>query len=392
MTPAYRNPVDLGFDPDAVEDAWISLVQAADRGEFGGAAALIARGGDIALYRATGWAVAEPEADRSPMGADTVFDLASLTKVVATTPSILALIAQNRIGLDQPLGEIITEFGTEGRKAAVTIRALLTHSAGFRDWLPVFLEATGEQAYLDAFAATQPEWGPGTKVVYSDPSFITLGAVVHRVTGERIDEFARKTVFEPLGMSHTRFTPPRSWRGIIAATEIGNDFEARKGERQPAGQPWRSGLLRGEVHDGNAWYGFNGVAGHAGLFSTLIDLYRYAEMWRNGGELDGVRILPEALVAEATTNQTPFAGPDLRRGLGWRLPPDNGVFTPEDSGYGLGPRAYGHTGFTGTSLYVDPDTDLVVILLTNRVHPHVNMAYLETRAKFSAAITGAITA
>lgn len=392
MKPVFRNPVDLGFDGEAVEDAWVSLVQAADRHEYGGAVALVARGGEIVLYRATGWAVREPEDQRSPMGVDTIFDLASLTKVTATTPSILKLLAEGRIGLDQPVGEILPEFGTDGRKAGVTVKRLLTHSAGFRDWIPVFLDATGERAYLEAFAATQPEWEPDTRVVYSDPSFITLGAVVQRVTGEPLDDYAKREVFEPLGMTDTMYTPPRSLRGRIAATEKGNAFEAEKmPNRTPAGGPWRDVLIRGEVHDGNAWYGFGGIAGHAGLFGTAIDLYRYGRMWLNGGELDGVRILPEVLVAEAIVNHTRYEDPTDVRGYGWRLLPPPGSPEPTpDSGRGMSQRAFGHTGFTGTSLWMDPEHDLVVVLLTNRVHPTVTNAYLETRARFNAAIVAAI--
>ena len=394
MKPVFRNPVDLGFDGEAVENAWIDLVQAADRQEFGGAVALVARKGEVAVHRATGWAVCEPESQRSPMGVDVIFDLASLTKVTATTPAILKLVAEGKIGLDQPVGEIITEFGTDGPKSKVTIKALLTHSAGFRDWIPAFLDGHGEQAYIDAFAETQPEWEPGTRVLYSDPSFITLGAVVHRVTGETIDTYAKREIFEPLGMTGTMYTPPRSLRGIIAATEVGNAFEAEKVPgRVPVNGPWRTELIRGDVHDGNAWYGFDGVAGHAGLFGTAIDLFRYCQMWLNGGELDGVRILPEALVAEATVNHTAFDDPTEVRGYGWRLLPPPG--SPEerpDSGRGMGQRAFGHTGFTGTSIWIDPELDLVVVLLTNRVHPQVHETYLETRAAFNQAIVDAITA
>lgn len=392
MEPVLRNPVDLGFDGEAVEDAWIGLVQGADRHEYGGAVALVARGGQIGLYRATGWAVREPEAQQSPMGVDTIFDLASLTKVTATTPAILKLVAEGRLGLEGPVGEILPEFGTEGRKAGVTIKRLLTHSAGFRDWIPAFLDATGERAYLDAFARTQPEWEPDTRVVYSDPSFITLGAVVQRVTGETLDDFAKREVFDPLGMTDTLYTPPRSLRGRIAATETGNAFEAEKiTGRKPAGGPWRDGMIRGEVHDGNAWYGFGGIAGHAGLFGTAMDLYRYGRMWLNGGELDGVRILPEPIVNEAIVNHTRYADATDVRGYGWRLLPPPGSPEPNpDSGRGMSQRAFGHTGFTGTSLWMDPEHDLVTVLLTNRVHPTVRSDYLETRARFNAAIVAAI--
>jgi CubicO group peptidase (beta-lactamase class C family) len=354
--------------------------------------ALVARRGTIVLYRATGWAQRVPEDARSPMGADAIFDLASVTKVTATTPAILRLVAEDRIGLDQPVGDILKEFGTDGLKARVTVRWLLAHAAGFRDWIPVFLDAVGEQAYIDAFASSQPEWEPGTKVVYSDPGFITLGAIVHRATGETIDAYAQREIFGPLRMVDTLYCPPRAMRGRIVATENGNPFEAAKVPgREPVGQAWRTGLIRGEVHDGNAWYGLAGVAGHAGLFSSAMDLFLYGQMWLNGGALGEVRILPEDLVAEATRNQTPFDDPTDVRGLGWRLLPPPG--SPEqrpDSGRGLSQRAFGHTGFTGTSLWMDPARELVIVLLTNRVHPTVTETYLETRAAFTAAIAAAI--
>jgi serine-type D-Ala-D-Ala carboxypeptidase len=137
------------------------------------------------------------------------------------------------------------------------------------------------------------------------------------------------------------------------------------------------------VHDGNAWYGLGGVAGHAGVFGTAVDLFRYGQMWLNGGELDGQRILPEELVREATREQALFEGE--RRGLGWRLAPGDGAGS-EDAGRGIGPRGYGHTGFTGTSLWVDPDTGLVIVLLSNRVHPTVTTDYLVTRSAFTARV------
>jgi CubicO group peptidase (beta-lactamase class C family) len=393
MNLKLRNSASLGLDTNAIEEGWLSLVTGAERHEFGGAVALVAVGDEVILYRATGWAVREPESQRSPMGVDAVFDLASLTKVTATTPSILRLVASGQIGLDQPVGEILEEFGTDGQKAAVTVRGLLTHSAGFVDWIPAFLSGVGEQHYIDTIAATQPQWEPGTRVVYSDPSFITLGAIVHRVTGETVDTYAHREVFEPLGMVDTMFTPPRSLRGRIVATEISNSFEAdKRPDETPAVGPWRDGLIRGEVHDGNAWYGFNGVAGHAGLFGTASDLFRYGRMWLNGGELDGVRILPEDLVAEAIVNNTRFDDPTDCRGLGWRLLPPPGSPEPTpDSGRGMSQRAFGHTGFTGTSLWMDPEHDLTVVLLTNRVHPTVTQDYLETRARFTAAIVDAVS-
>ena len=387
------NPANLGFDTDALDRAWISLVEGAQAQEYGGAVALIARDGQIVLHRATGWAVREPEAQRSIMAVDEIFDLASLTKVTATLPSVLMLIAEGKLGLDQPVGEVLPVFGTEGAKAEVTIRRLLTHSAGLSDWRPVFLTGMGADAYLADFAATQPEHTLGKQVLYSDPSFITLGEVVRQLTGESVADYARREFFQPLGMTDTMFTPPAGLRSRIAATEFGNEFEAAKVPDQVPVMSggWRNRLLRGEVHDGNAWYGFEGIAGHAGLFGTAIDLARYGVMWLNGGELNGVRVLPSDLVAEACHNQTPFSGETERRGLGWRLMPVPG--TPEntpDSGRGLSQHAFGHTGFTGTSLWMEPDLDLVIVLLTNRVHPTVTTTYMERRAAFTDAIATAV--
>lgn len=383
------NPGQGGFESDAIEDAWLSLVRAGDRHEYGGAVALIARHGRIALHRATGWAVREPEDQRSPMGEDTIFDLASLTKVTATTSSILHLIGDGRFELDTPASDLLPIFAEEGVSPEITVRRLLSHSAGFVSWLPGFMTGTGAEAYLRCIAREPLAYAPGEKVVYSDPSFITLGEIVRQVSGSSVAEYAREHVFMPLGMTDTLFLPSVGHRLRIAATEVGNGFEADKTPEQvPAVGAWRSGLIRGEVHDGNAWYGLAGVAGHAGLFGTAMDLFRYGQMWLDGGVADDTRILPAELVAEATREQAGHDGE--RRGLGWRLVPSDGGAGDEDSAKGLGPRAYGHTGFTGTSLWMDPDAGVVIVLLTNRVHPRVTTDYLTTRASFMAAVMEAV--
>lgn len=389
MEITYENPAALGFDAPALDAAWGTLVRAAEARMFGGAVALIARHGRIALHRATGWAVREPADQRAPMATDTIFDLASLTKVTATTPSILKLVAENRLGLDQPVGEVLPLFGTEGAKHEITIRRLLSHSAGLIDWRPFYLEAEGPEAILRRFAADQPVRTPGEDVVYSDVGFMLLGEVVRAITGQSIADYAAQAIFVPLGMSDTMFTPPRALRRRIAATEIGNPYEHAKHDGPSEDVPhWRTGLIRGEVHDGNAWYALHGVAGHAGLFSTATDLARYGQCWLNGGALGDVRILPEELVAEATREQPPTGS---RRGLGWQLSPADPA-DPSHSGRGTGPLAFGHTGFTGTSIWMDPDADLVMILLTNHVHPTVNPDYIPVRSAFTAAVVAAAVA
>jgi CubicO group peptidase (beta-lactamase class C family) len=382
-------PASVNMDMDAIEAAWRSLVEAGARHEFGGAVALVQRHGQVVLHRATGWAVREPEEERTPMAPDTIFDLASLTKVVATTPSVLQLVADGRIELDQPVGAYLPEFGTEGDKAGVTIRRLLTHTSGVIAWRAVFLEGAGPDAYLANIAKDQPYKTPGSQVEYTCLGFILLGEVVRRVTGLSLPEYAAGHVLNPLGMTDSMFTPPAELRDRIAATENGNDFEAQKEAGTPVSGPWRDYLIRGEVHDGNAWYGFGGLSANAGLFGTAADLARYGQMWLNGGEIDGVRILPEEIVREATSEQTGLASPQDRRGLGWQMAPHPGDETGTFSGLGVSQSAFGHTGFTGTSLWMDPERDLVIVLLTNRVHPEFNTTYLPTRAAFSETIVKA---
>lgn len=387
MNVVTMNPNQVELDSEAIEDAWLSLVHAGERHEYGGAVALIARHGKIALHRATGWAVREPEEMKSPMGEETIFDVASLTKVVATTPSILHLIAQGAFELDTPARDLLPIFRVEGVTPEITVRRLMTHSAGFISWLPVFMTEVGPEAYLLGIAQEPLAYPPGEQVIYSDPSFITLGEIVREVSGTSVADYAAEHIFTPLGMTDTMFLPGAARRLRIAGTEVGNAFEADKvPEQVPAGIPWRAGLIRGDVHDGNAWYGLSGVAGHAGLFSTALDLFRYGQMWLNGGVLGDCRVLPEDLIAEATREQMVCDGE--RRGLGWRLAPGD-VAGEEDSGLGVGARGYGHTGFTGTSLWIDPDADMVVILLTNRVHPTVKTDYMKTRASFMAQVMGA---
>lgn len=366
-----------------LEPIWQKIEQAVAGNAAGGAVALTWYRGETLLHRATGWAVREPESERTPMTLDTIFDLASLTKVVATTPAVLQLVAANRIGLDEPLATYIPEFGSEGRKQDITIRNLLSHSSGICSWRGVYTTGTGIDAYIASLAADQPEAAPNSRVAYSCMGFIILGEVVRRVSGQRLDDYAREHIYQPLGMTTTMYMPPQELRNRIAATEHGNHFEVDTAGADPV-QGWRQYLLRGEVHDGNAWYGMGGVSGNAGLFGTADDLLRYARMWLNGGELEGVRVLPEAFVREATREQTGLGAPNQRRGLGWQMAPHpDSALVRESAGSGLSDRSYGHTGFTGTSLWIDPERDLISILLANRVHPVVTEEWTRTRATIS---------
>jgi CubicO group peptidase (beta-lactamase class C family) len=335
-------PEELGFDPERLELVNHLVQRLVDAGCFPGAVLLVARRGRIAYFKAFGYAQLYPE--RRPMTLETVFDLASLTKVVATTPVILRLAEKGELSLDDPVSLYFPAFG-EGPKRKVTVWHLLTHTSGLPAYAPLYsLLGRREDAY-GYIAGLNLEYEPGTKVVYSDLGFILLGRIAELVAGKPLDELARELVFEPLGMRDTMFNPPPELRERAAATEYCR---------------LRKRILKGEVHDENAWF-MGGVAGHAGLFSTARDLALYAQMWLNKGTF-GARVLSPATVDLATRNHT--QGLNECRGLGWAL-----NCRPCSCGDLMSPKAYGHTGFTGTSLWIDPAYDLTVILLTNRVHP-----------------------
>jgi serine-type D-Ala-D-Ala carboxypeptidase len=277
---------------------------------------------------------------------DTRYDLASLTKVVATLPSVLNLVAAGEIALDDTVGRFFSNAGwfQSPSLADTTVRSLLAHTAGLPAWRPLFAQL-GDRRTALAAVLQSPVERPG-EVVYSDLGFMLLGAIVERVAHERLDAFARREVFEPLGMTATGFGP---LTGVpVAATEDCG---------------WRDRVLEGEVHDENAVV-WDGVAGHAGLFGTAADVARYARAWLGA---DG-RLGPAEVLAEATREQA--RSPDgALRGLGWALAPVPGTVAAAEGFMGVGARGFGHTGFTGTSLWIDPHDGIAVVLLTNRVHP-----------------------
>ncbi len=358
--PASQEP---GSALDVASAPWPALDAAARdavaAGEVPGTVVLVGRGDRVSYRHATGSRALVPSPE--PMTVDTIFDLASLTKVVATMPAVLALWERGRIDLDAPLGRYLKEFaGPTFRE--VTIRRLLTHSSGLSDMPRREAMARGfpEAAALQAWAGLAAV--PGSTFRYSDTGFILLAEVVRRVSGEPLDRFTQKHFYAPLGMRSTTFRPPVAWRARIAPTEaIGG------------GPP-----LRGVVHDGNARL-LGGVAGHAGLFSTADDLARFCRMLLGGGALDGRRYLEQATVHAMFT---PLVIGDTTRGLGWDISSAYsrtlGSFFPEGSA--------GHTGFTGPSMWLDPASGEYVIILTNRVHPHGKGSVAELRRRISAAV------
>jgi uncharacterized protein YbbC (DUF1343 family)/CubicO group peptidase (beta-lactamase class C family) len=277
--------------------------------------------------------------------ADTLYDLASLTKVVATTTMAMILVDEGRLDLDRPVREFLPGFQGPG-KEAVTVRHLLTHSSGLEALAPFFREIRGKEAYVERIQAMDLVYPTGSRSVYSDPGIILLGAILEQVAGQPLEVFVEERVFKPLGMREIRFRPPPGLRPRIAPTEE---------------DPWRGRLVHGEVHDENA-FAMGGVASHAGLFGTAGDLARFAQMLLNGGVLDGRRIVSRETV-ELFTRRAGI--PDSTRALGWDTKSAEG----SSAGTLFSDRSFGHTGFTGTSLWIDPERQLYVILLTNRVHP-----------------------
>ena len=277
---------------------------------------------------------------------DTLYDLASLTKVVVTTTLVAQLAEQGRLSLDQPVRRHLPDLRAPLGEA-VTVGHLLDHSSGLPAHLPLYLDTRGAAGFRQRLAGVALEAPPGTRAAYSDLGFLALGLVVERLAGGTLDVLARERVLGPLGLRDTVFCPPAEWRGLIAPTEL---------------CPWRGRLLQGEVHDENA-FALGGVAPHAGLFGTAGDLARFARCLLNGGGLDGARLLQPATLALFTRRtQRP---PGSSRALGWDTPSGEA----SSAGSRLSPRAFGHTGFTGTSLWVDPEAGLYVLLLSNRVHP-----------------------
>lgn len=377
MTSSKQAMRNGGFDA-----AWQIVAEGAGKGAYAGAVALVSHHDEVVLEQACGQAVIEPET--IPMSMETRFDLASLTKVVATLPAILQLVDEGAMNLDDPAAKILDGLGKDAAKREITIRQLLSHTAGLPAWLPVYLDQTGPDAYISAIARTPLASQPGASVVYSDLGFILLGEVVRQLTGDDIASYAAREIFAPLRMTATGFRPPPSERRSIAATEQGNPREIEMtGDRAAAYGDWRQEIIWGEVHDGNAHYGLGGIAGHAGLFGTAANLLRYGQCWLHGGALDGIRVLSEQILAEAITEQAPH------RGLGWRVA--GSEQHPDELIMPMGSTAYGHTGFTGTALWVSPELDLVAVLLTNRVHPLSRDEIGAIRPAFATALAKVIT-
>jgi len=348
---------------------------------FPGAVVHVRQDARVVWHHAFGWAAVTPR--RRTMRSDAVFDLASLTKPIATATAVLQLVEHGILQLDHPVADYLPGFEASG-KQTVTVRHLLTHTSGLPAWIRLYLRVRTPAEALRYICALSPGAAPGSRVEYSDLGFIVLGELV-RACGElSLDRYLDARIAPLVGWRRTRFRPPAAWRPRCVATEAGNEFERAAAGAEGEGFRWRTGVICGEVHDGNSYYLYRGVAGHAGLFSTAEEVGRFGQIMLDFGATPHGAVLARRTVAEATRDQTGQL--EEARGLGWRCrrgSPFMGVRASSE--------AFGHTGFTGTSLLVDPPRALVVVLLTNRVHPRAATTAIETfRAQFHDAVIEAI--
>ena len=355
--PQATTPESIGLLSSQLDNIERAVAEAIAAGELPGAVVGVARHGSIGYLRAFGSRAVVPHAE--PMTTDTIFDMASLTKVMATAPSILLLVERGKIRLDDRVKRYLPEF-TGGGKDAITVRQLLTHYSGLRPDFDLSIPWEGYAATLSELWKETTRQEPGKEFTYSDLNFITLGEIVQRVGGRPLELFARENLYEPLGMSDTGFKPPAEWLRRIAPTESrARSLEYLKG-KAPVGLPQE--ILRGSVHDPTAWR-MGGVAGHAGLFSSARDVAIYAQTLLNRGTYMGKRVFSGYGVDAMTRPQNPRAT-NASRGFGWDL--DSSFSVPRGDLFAGG---FGHTGFTGTSLWVHPPSDTFVLILASRLHP-----------------------
>ncbi|MGA9774120.1 MAG: serine hydrolase [Blastocatellia bacterium] len=356
------------------------------RGAFPGAQYVVGQDQQIIREAAVGFASVEPECIQATV--DTIYDLASLTKPLVTALLAVIFSALGAIDLNAPLGQYVKEFD-DRRKRQITLIELLTHVSGLPNWRPLYLE-TSRPADVPAYIAGLLANSPDAKtfpLVYSDLNYILLGCMLERVSGERLDRIAQKHIFDPLNLKRTMFNPPIELKREIAATEHGQTFEqanaasdteTREGaadavtSQTSPPRSWRKDIIWGEVHDGNAYY-LGGVSGHAGLFSVAREVFQIANQFLRGSSLvneEGLRLFTKNLTQ----------GHETSRSIGWIL--------ASSKDCSAGPRmpqtAMGHTGFTGTSVWIDPDKRRVFVLLTNRIHPRVSAFDMkEVRQQFN---------
>ena len=346
----FAHPVKTLTNATANQDqrfanAFVEVNKWVDQKAFPGAVLAVGQHGQIVALKAFG--KMDSTARARPMSVDAVFDLASLTKVTGTTTAAEILYDRKKLDIDAPVTKYIPEFGGESGHDAILVRNLLTHSSGLNSRKVLWKQAKDRQGIMDLLYKMPVDWEAGTRFQYRDYNMILMGEIIHRISGQPLDKFLEKNVFVPLGMKDTGYNPSPKLLDRIPSTEQDNVL--------------RHELIHGVVHDENA-YVMGGVSGHAGLFSTASDLSRLAQMYLNGGTYGGKRIISRQTIELFMKRQ--MLPPASSRALGW----DTAV-KGSFAGDLASPRAIIHTGFTGTSIYIDPDRDAFIILLTNRVNP-----------------------
>jgi uncharacterized protein YbbC (DUF1343 family)/CubicO group peptidase (beta-lactamase class C family) len=375
-------PESVSVSPARLARMDAVIAEAIENKRLPGAVVLVGRKGRIVWVKAYGARAVEPV--REAMTADTIFDLASLTKVVATATSIMILVERGKLRLNDPVSLYIPELKGDGRER-ITIEQLLTHVSGYAPDFDLRERWNGYDEAIKRLTREPLRNASASRFTYSDIGFITLGEVVARVSGMPLDQFARKNIFEPLRMRDTGFRPAAALKTRIAPTEKRRGQLSYLGDTAAnigaEGEVW----LRGEVHDPTS-YRMNGVAGHAGLFSTANDLAIYCQMILNGGSYSGVRILAPLTVAEMTRPRVVSSGGNTR-GLGWDM--NTSYSTNRGDLFPLG--SFGHTGFTGTSIWIDPASEMFVVFLSNRVHPDGKGDVGPLRGRVASIVAGSVT-
>jgi beta-N-acetylhexosaminidase len=359
------DPTAAGFDAQRLHALDTIMEKAIRDSAFPGAQVAVVKDGIIAYSRSFGTQTYDPSS--RPIDQTTLFDLASVSKVIGTTTAAMKLFDQGKLSLDDNVSNYLPQFA-EGKKAQITIRHLLTHRAGFPPFKRFFLMCKTAGEALDSVLASELLWSPGDTTVYSDIGMIAMGKVIEKIAGMRQDEFLEKEFYGPLGMKHTMYNPPREIWDHVVPTEIDT--------------LWRKMLVRGVVHDENACL-LGGVAGHAGLFSTASDIAILTQLLLNKGTYAGVRYLSATTIETFTAK--PLLGED--RFIGWDMKSPTG----SSAGALFSPSSFGHTGFTGTSVWVDPVRRISQIILTNRVYPtRANLKISRVRPAVADAVIRAI--
>jgi len=337
----YADPEATGFAKDFTGKLSDILQKGVQDSVAPAIVCVVGRSGKIVFNKAFG----SMTYDATSIGAgiNTIFDLASVTKVTVTATLSMIFYDRGLLKLDEPVSAYIPEVKNG---STFTIRNLLTHTAGLVAWDKFYLDHSGKEDMLKAVFSREQEYEPGSKTVYSDLGIIMLATILERISGKPLDVLARDEIFGPLGMKDTMYNPPPELLGRIAPTED---------------DPWRGRVVHGEVHDENT-YALGGVSGHAGLFSTAPDLAVFCQMLLNKGVYAGKKTIEPATIGYFTRRQDIVKGSS--RALGWDTPSGS-----NSAGTRLSGQSFGHTGFTGTMLWIDPERDLFIILLTNRVYP-----------------------